>query len=130
MRGAGSRLTFLLAFIQLTMTLIRVMSMFAFFLFGAASGFPHLNRRNAIDEKSQEDMKIEALFLEADENQDGIATAEEVKAGTTTQLAPGCVNLTPAASRTHPTWEPLRPVIILFCKYWAGIYYFPLVAWN
>ena len=61
--------------------------MFAFLLIGAASGFPHLNRRNAIDEKSQEDMKIEALFLEADENQDGIATAEEVKAGTE-QLGP------------------------------------------
>ena len=82
MRGAGSRLTLLLAFILLTMTLIRVMSMIAFLLIGAASGFPQLNRRNAIDEKSEEDMKIEALFLEADENQDGIVTAAEVKAGT------------------------------------------------
>ena len=103
MRGAGSRLTLLLAFILLRMTLIRVTSMLAILLIGAASGFPHFNRRNAIDEKSEEDMKIEALFLEADENQDGIATAEEVKAGTTTHFAPGCVNLTPAASRTHTT---------------------------
>ena len=87
MRGAGSRLTLLLAFILLTMTLPQVLSMFAFLLIGAASGFPHLNRRNAIDEKSEEDMKIEALFLEADENQDGIATAAEVKAGTE-QLGP------------------------------------------
>ena len=50
-------------------------------LIGAASGFPQINRRNAIDEKSEEDMKVEAFFLEADKDQDGIATAAEVKAG-------------------------------------------------
>ena len=82
MHGTVSRLTLPLTFILLTMSLPQLLSIFAFLLFGAASGFPHLNRRNAIDEKSEEDMKIEALFLEADENQDGIATAAEVKAGT------------------------------------------------
>ena len=65
------------------MTPHRVLSACIFLLIGSASGFPHLNRRNAIDEKTEEDMKIEAFFLEADENQDGIATAAEVKAGTT-----------------------------------------------
>ena len=61
------------------MTLPPVLS--ACLLIGAASGFPQINRRNAIDEKSEEDMKIEAFFLEADKDQDGIATAAEVKAG-------------------------------------------------
>ena len=63
------------------MTLPPVLSACVFLLIGAASGFPQINRRNAIDEKSEEDMKIEAFFLEADKDQDGIATAAEVKAG-------------------------------------------------
>ena len=63
------------------MTPPRVLSAFAFLLIGAASGFPHLYKRNAIDEKSEEDKRIEAMFHEADKNQDGIVTVAEVKSG-------------------------------------------------
>ena len=52
-------------------------------LIGAASGFPQpeQNKWNAINAECDEDKKIRMMFRLADQNEDKIVTAPEVKSG-------------------------------------------------
>ena len=65
------------------MTLRPLFPVFALVLIGAASGFPQpeQNKWNAINAECDEDKKIRMMFRLADQNEDKIVTAPEVKSG-------------------------------------------------
>ena len=65
------------------MTLRPLFPVFALVLIGVANGFPQpqQNKWNAINAECDEDKKIRMLFRLADQNEDKIVTAPEVKSG-------------------------------------------------